>query len=161
MKWEKVKPKLNVEYTVLSGAPPAIPMEGQQGGRKLGVDFKMPIFLREERGELTLNRIKLRDNGLQQETKRQELTAKFEAFSVETRRLSEQIVAFQKAVENARLLLEAERVRFLSGESSVFLVNQRELSYLESRRKLNQLVAKFYKAKAGLNWSIASFPEPE
>jgi outer membrane protein TolC len=158
IKNEKIKPKLNVEYTFMNAEPAGIPMEGQQAGRKLGLDFKMPLFLRAERGDLALNRIKLRDNSFLSTSKKLELGAKFDAFMNEVQQLSGQITTYRTVVENQRLMLQAERTRFENGESSVFLVNLRESSYLEARRKLNQLVGKYYKARAGLDWTVARIP---
>jgi outer membrane protein TolC len=59
----------------------------------------------------------------------------------------------QELVRNADLLLTAEETRFESGESSLFLVNQRERSLIEAKAKLVELTAKYAKAKYQLQWA--------
>jgi hypothetical protein len=47
---------------------------------------------------------------------------------------------------------DAELIKFDLGESSLFLVNSRELKYLESRSKGVELMAKYRAYHAQLNW---------
>jgi outer membrane protein TolC len=48
------------------------------------------------------------------------------------------------------LLREAEIIRFDAGESSLFLVNQRERTLIEAQSKLAELIAKYAFAKTNL-----------
>ena len=46
--------------------------------------------------------------------------------------------------------MEAEKQKFFMGESSVFLINSREATYVQSAIKLIELQAKF-------QWAVAEF----
>jgi outer membrane protein TolC len=69
-------------------------------------------------------------------------------------------VALQKMISiqsqnnsNFKILVNAEEKRLENGESSIFLINQRESKWLESQEKLIDLKCKFYKNIYSLQWS--------
>ena len=72
--------------------------------------------------------------------------------------LEEQIRLQEQMVENAETLRNGEVVRFENGESSLFLVNAREVKLMESQLKLYALRAKYAKAKTMLYWSAGEIP---
>ena len=51
-------------------------------------------------------------------------------------------------------LLSGEKRKFEEGESSLFIVNSRENSLITAEVKLIELIAKFQKAYAGLEYAI-------
>ena len=53
-------------------------------------------------------------------------------------------------------LLEGEKKRFFGGESSLFMVNARELGYLNSQIKLTELIAKTHQYKLKTIHAIGS-----
>ena len=58
-----------------------------------------------------------------------------------------------KSVDNAKRLLDTELARFEIGESSLFLVNTREIKYIELLLKGYELKTKFFKTFVALNWA--------
>ena len=58
-------------------------------------------------------------------------------------------------VINYETLLNAEKRNFETGESSLFLINAREMSLIDAQIKQIEVNAKFAKAWAGFNWSCA------
>jgi outer membrane protein TolC len=50
-------------------------------------------------------------------------------------------------------LFDGESNRFVNGESSLFLVNAREIAYLSAQVKLRELQTKYYKTEAAVKWS--------
>jgi len=60
----------------------------------------------------------------------------------------------QKTVRDYAGLLNGERQKFDAGESSVFLVNRRELGYINAQVKLIALLAKNYKAALGAEYAL-------
>jgi outer membrane protein TolC len=67
--------------------------------------------------------------------------------------LRQQIVVNGSALENYKRLLNGENTRFTIGESSVFLINSRELKFIEAQQKVAELRAKFFKSYAGVQWA--------
>jgi outer membrane protein TolC len=135
-KKEKIKPKLNVNYNLLAepiGGMEPPPFSTQQ--YKLGFDFSFPILVREARGDVQLSKIKLAETTLDFDQKKLDIKNKaivaHRAFSL----YQNQLALAEKNIADYLLMLEGERIRFLNGESSVFIVNQREAQYAEARNK--------------------------
>jgi hypothetical protein len=141
-KWktEKLKPKLNVEYHFLNkDFSEGLPSYFSTNNYKWGAEFSMPLFLREARGDLKVQRIKIEENNLNTEWKRNQLEQKTLALDVAyTNTLSQQELAESNAALYERLL-QAENTKLFNGESSLFLVNQRENSYFENAIKAVEL----------------------
>ncbi len=140
MKREKLKPKLNLNYNLL-----AEPI-GNSGDAnfssnnyKWGVDFSFPTLLRSERGELQLTRIKLQELKWEQQQKTQDAKNKANATYQNIFLLRQQAALAEVNVNNYLALLDGERIKFFNGESSLFLVNQRELQYADVQNKLIEL----------------------
>ena len=139
-KMEKLKPKLNVEYHFLNkDLSEGLPSYFSTNNYKWGAEFSMPLFLREARGDLKVQRIKIEENNLNVEWKRNQLEQKTLALDVAySNTLSQQ----QLAESNAGLykkLLQAENSKLFNGESSLFIVNQRENTYFENAIKALEL----------------------
>lgn len=141
-KWkiEKLKPKLNVEYHFLNkDFSEVMPSYFSTNNYKWGAEFSMPLFLREARGDLKVQRIKIEENNLNIEWKRNQLEQKTLTLeNAYTNTLSQQ----QLAESNAGLykrLLQAENSRLFNGESTLFIVNQRENTYFENAIKALEL----------------------
>ena len=141
-KWktEKLKPKLNVEYHFLNkDFSEGLPSYFSTNNYKWGAEFSMPLFLREARGDLKVQRIKIEENNLNVEWKRNQLEQKTLALDVAySNTLSQQ----QLAESNSGLykkLLQAENSKLFNGESSLFIVNQRENTYFENAIKALEL----------------------
>lgn len=156
----KLMPKLNAEYNVLQREfylnsdviePPHL-----RGNYKIGLNFSMPIFLRKERGKLQLVKAKQQANNLEViQTLREVENNLLSAFN-EWQALEEQIRLQEQMVNNANILRNGEIIRFQSGESSLFLVNAREVKLMEAQLKLYALRTKYAKAKTLLYWSAGN-----
>jgi outer membrane protein TolC len=59
--------------------------------------------------------------------------------------LAQQLLNAELSVSYGKLLLEAERLKFDNGESSIFMLNTRENKLLESELKLAEYKLKFIK----------------
>ena len=149
-KWktEKLKPKLNVEYHFLNkDFSEGLPSYFSTNNYKWGAEFSMPLFLREARGDLKVQRIKIEENNLNTEWKRNQLEQKTLALEVAyTNTLSQQELAESNAALYERLL-QAENTKLFNGESSLFLVNQRENSFFENAIKAVELDRKVQQVK--------------
>jgi len=155
MKAEKIKPKLNFNYNMLNQPVGNNPFEGfSTNDFKWGFEFSMPLFLRGERGDLQLTKLKINQTDMVRQQESLEISNKIMAYKVELNNLFDQIALFKNAVENYRAMLNGEQRKFEEGESSLFLVNSRETSLITAEVKLIEILAKYKKARAGLIQAI-------
>lgn len=125
---------------------------------KWGVTVYSPLLLRKSRGALGLTKAKIDFKQNSRELKELQLRTKLESELNTLSNLNIQIGTFEKNVESLEALLQGEVRRFEIGESSLFLVNAREVTVFDSRLTLNELVSKrkiaFAKARyaAGLGF---------
>jgi outer membrane protein TolC len=139
-KMEKLKPKLNVEYHFLNkDLSEGLPSYFSTNNYKWGAEFSMPLFLREARGDLKVQRIKIEENNLNIEWKRNQLEQKTLALeNAYTNTLSQKELAESNTGLYKRLL-QAENSKLFNGESTLFIVNQRENTYFENAIKALEL----------------------
>jgi outer membrane protein TolC len=153
---EMIKPKLNLDYFPFRSYSNGV-SDGVNNiaanNYKFGVTFYSSLFLRKERGKLQMTNYKIRQTEYELQQERRELVNGVYTSNNELINLQQLLVVQEALVRNASMLRDAEVIRFESGESSLFLVNQRERSLIESQAKLVELKAKYAKAKALLQWS--------
>lgn len=156
---EMLKPHLNANFNLLNA-----PLTAQKdelanafliNNHKFGFDFSMPIFLRKERGKLQQVRIKQLQTSLEKTNITREIKTEIESAYNEVTNLTRQIEQQMMANSNQEKLLEAEKQKFLIGESTLFLINSRESKLLDMQTKLESLKAKYEKAIATLQFSGA------
>lgn len=156
-KKEKLKPKLNVDYQLLSSQVGIGENGFSNQAYKWGLSFSFPLFLREARGDLESARLKLNQSQLDRDMKANELQWKARTALDNFPLMVEQYQTAVNNVANYRRLMEAERIRFATGESSVFLVNQREVSYAEAANKRIELEAKIAQTLYDLDLTLGRF----
>lgn len=153
----KLLPKLNAAYNVLQSDfylnADALERQHLGANYKLGVSFSLPLFLRQERGKLQLTKVKQQSNSLELAQTVREIENNLLAAFNEWQALAEQIRLQEQMVANANTLRNGEVIRFQNGESSLFLVNAREVKLMEAQLKLYALRTKYAKAKTLLYWS--------
>lgn len=135
---EMFKPQLSLNYTLLADGG-AINGEGgtslNGNDRMWGFNFSMPLLLRKERGELALATLRITEAELGVERVKQEIRTTIETRYNELLLMQQQVDLGLQMVNNYRSLYQGENSRFLAGESSLFLVNQREVALIDSRLK--------------------------
>jgi len=152
VKVEALKPKLNLNYNPISealGSGPVLSTENY----KWGVAFSFPLFLRKERGDLNMTKIKLTETELALQQKTLELRNKVQAYFNEQETARKQILLFEDAVINYRRMLQGEKTKFFNGESSLFLVNSRENKLIDAQLKYISLKSKYHIAVNGYHWA--------
>lgn len=143
LKANQLLPLLQVNYNFLTenlGETPFSPF--LQNNYKMGMTFSMPLFLRKERGALGLAKAKLDMKNYQRDLKFVQLKNKLEAEIYNFETIDRQLMIFTNNVNGLQQLLTGELVRFEIGESSLFLVNAREVSLLNAQVTLNDLAGK-------------------
>ncbi len=161
---EMLKPELNVRYNIL--APNTNPIGVEQtylndfnNNYKWGFEFAMPLFLRKERGKLNKARVDLESIQVKRQDKTREITNKLRALQAALQTNKDQLDLYEATVANYFRLLEGERTKFENGESSLFLVNSRELKWLDARTKLIELRAKYETTVTELEALLGSLSE--
>lgn len=154
-KREQLKPTLNLNYNALTEAVNDNPLaEYSSANYKWGLTFSMPILLRKERGALRLADLKINDAELELVSKTAVLGYKALASINEWANTAEQVELYSQTVRDYDGLLGGERQMFDAGESSLFMVNSRELGYINAQLKLIELLAKNRKAGLAANYSL-------
>ncbi len=154
LKVEGLKPKINVQYNALTE-----PVNNNVFANlstenyKWGLAFSMPILLREQRGDLQLTKLKIQDTQLDQQQQLLSLKNKVKAYYNEQQTLQQQVVVYSDVVNNYDDLLKGERTKFSAGESSLFLVNSREINFIKAQLSLVKYTADFNVAHTALLWA--------
>jgi outer membrane protein TolC len=125
----------------------------QRQNFQFGFDLTVPLLLRKERGKLELTRAKLEQSRLELDFARRHVVAEVQAAYNEMQAFDALIRTQRQTVANSLALLEAERVRFAAGESSLFLINARERNLITAQMKLVELEAKYFKSLAQFYWA--------
>lgn len=152
---EMLKPQLQINYNLLADGfnfNSAANGENQvlrdilSENFKWGATLRFPLFLRKERANLTLTRIKVQETTLKIDQKRLELQNKINNYVNNVNTLDQQIEQYTAMVQNNRDLLYAENEKFRLGSSSLFLINSREQKLIETQEKLIKTQSKFQKS---------------
>lgn len=123
---------------------------------RYGVAVSVPLRLSEGRGDYRKAKLKLEQTRLQQAAKRITLQTKLRQYYNEWKAVREQITMQKQAIQAYTALQRGEELKFASGESSLFMVNARELKTLEAGEKLLLLQSKEQKAAASTLWSAGA-----
>ena len=151
-KQDKFKPILNVNYNPLFNAENLF--SRNQYNYKWGFSVGFPLFLRKERGDLQLTKIKIQNAIYENANKRNEILNKIKSSVNEFKSYKNQIEIFSKNVLNYEILWQSEKRLFENGESSLFMINNREMSYINAQLKNNELSNKFKKALLETEFNI-------
>lgn len=140
---------LNKDYYVLKGVDAAF----IQNNYKWGIDFKLPLFLREGRGDYRAAKLKIEETNYALFAKRRETENKIRSYYNEVIQYQKQLQITQNIFNNYTALLKQEELKFRNGESSLFMVNSRENKVIETAQKLIELRIKYQKAYYAVLWA--------
>jgi outer membrane protein TolC len=155
-KKEQLKPEFTIQYNFLNQPIQNNPFTNMSlNNYKWGITFEIPVFLRKERGELAKTNLKLQDEKYNLENSRAYLEFKIKNAWIEYKNALVQLEIFEKTVIDSKRLLEAEIEMFDTGESSLFLINARELAYIQAKLKWVESTAKSKQAFLSLKFNLA------
>lgn len=158
LKANKLLPTVDVEYNFITEVPD-VARTFNTGEYKGGLNISFPLFLRKERGDLRLAKLKLQDTEFEIDATRVNLQNKINALRQELDSYVTQNDLVEQMVTDYSRMLEAEERKFVLGESSLFLVNSRESKLIDGQLKAIEVQYKFYSTKAKLFNSLAVNPE--
>lgn len=147
-------PKLNVGYNYIS--EPNYWSSFNADDYKFNIDFSIPIFLRKERGNLKLAKLKIQDLKLDMDQQRLELGNKIKAQQTEIFSLRRQKEVIDELVQDYVVMLDSEERLFSFGESSMFLINSRENNLVSAKLSQISIENQFYLSNAQLYRILAN-----
>ncbi len=149
LRTQELLPVVKLKYNFLTeNLADARPSPLFENNYKWGVTVYTPLFLRKTRGELGSAIAKLEIKQTGRNLKEQQLRTKLEAELNSWNVLNQQVRTLVENVKSLDALLTGETRRFEIGESSLFLVNAREVAVFDARVTLNELSSRLQIAYA-------------
>lgn len=140
---EALKPQLDLKYnTILNLGDNDLNPTFTFNDYKYGVAVEVPILNRKNKAEIRLNELKNEQALLERSNKLYHLQNKYSELLARQLVYDNQLSLVTEKIEQSALLLEAEQLKFSIGESSIFLLNQRERKLLEAKLELISIQAK-------------------
>ena len=124
-----------------------------QENYKLGFTLAVPLLQRSARGSLLQNKYKSQAANFEKSMVQSQLVTKIKYYQTQLENISKQLVNTSLLIKNFKKLYEAEQLRFQQGESSVFLINSRELKIIEAMQKQLDLHYKWKQSNVQLELS--------
>lgn len=149
LKANTLLPQIDLQYNFLSETP-EVARSFSTSAYKSGVNINFPLFLRKERGDLRLAKIKLQDTEFEIKNTRVSLINKIDAINQEIDSYLIQNDFTNVIVNDYAKMLTAEERKFFLGESSLFIVNSRESKLIDAKLKAIEIENSFFKTKANL-----------
>lgn len=140
-------PQIDLEYNFLTETPELV-NSFNTANYKSGVRLSFPLFLRKERADLQLSKLKLSDTEFVLASTKVGLQNKLNAIRNELASYEKQQALTRDIVQDYTALLQAEERKFTLGESSLFLINARESKLIEAELKAIDMENEFLNAKA-------------
>lgn len=157
LKANNLLPKIDLQYNFLSETGDQV-NSFNTANYKAGVNFSLPLFLRKERGDLNVAKLKVQDAEFEIDATRVNLLNKIDALRQELDSYVVQNEITNQMVADYSTMLRGEERKFQIGESSLFLVNSRESKLIDGQLKAIELQYKFFTTKAKLFNSLAVNP---
>jgi outer membrane protein TolC len=141
LKREELKPELNLSYYLLGDGFALPELDGSPfaNAYKFGVTASYPILNRKARAGAQLGELKVLESEAKLGAKTQSLFTKASAYFEASREYLNQLSAGEILAGQATQLLAAERELYDLGESTQFLLNQREQALLKARMGVSKL----------------------
>ncbi|MBC3759398.1 TolC family protein [Hyunsoonleella sp. SJ7] len=152
-------PQIDLQYNFLTQTP-NVSRTFSTSQYKSGVNVSFPLFLRKERGDLKLAKLKLQDTRFEIQNTKVSLQNKIDAINQELDSYVLQNDVTGTIVEDYTTMLTAEERKFFLGESSLFLVNSRESKLIDAKLKAIEIENDFFKTKANL-FNVLALSEVE
>ncbi len=149
LKTNNLLPKIDLEYNFLT--PDYDQLNSlNTANYKSGLNISFPLFLRKERGELKLAKIKLQNTKFDISATEVNLKNKIESKLREIESYDIQNTILENLVLDYKKLVQTEERKFILGEGSIFLVNYREVKLIESQLKAIDTEYQLFSSKTGL-----------
>ncbi|MEK0423622.1 MAG: hypothetical protein RLZ95_1532 [Bacteroidota bacterium] len=151
-------PALKLNYNVLDNSLSNISGNiNTNNNYKYGVSFSLPLFQRKARGEIAKTKNKIEELNWDRKYLALEIENKVKTSFADYYALRQQIKSNEMILKANKLLFDTENTKFQMGESSLFLINSRELKLIETEQKQIALKTKFYLSFYKNLWAMGVF----
>ena len=158
LKANMLLPRIDLQYNFLSETPDVLSTYNTSA-LKSGVNISFPLFLRKERGDFKLAKVKLQDVQYNITSTKLTLQNKIAAIKRELESYVVQYKLVMDVLSDYERMLTAEERKFAVGESSLFFVNNRERKLIDAKLKAAELQKNFLSTKALMFNNLAINPE--
>lgn len=145
----RLLPNIGLSYNFLTNQPEYWQRLNTED-YKFGFKFSLPIFMRKERGDLQLAKLELENSKYELVNANQEIQNKLRTLQNEIISYRNQRFKMNTLVADYATLVAAEQRKFDLGDSSLFLVNSRENSFISAKMKEIEIISKYLKSQAEL-----------
>ncbi len=147
LKLNNVLPKIDAQYQFLTSDYTQFNTLNTSN-YKGGLTIRIPLFLRKERADLRLAKLKLQNIDFEIASNKVNLSNKIKGSQNEIDSYNLQRNILLDLVTDYKKLVSAEERKFVLGEGSIFLVNYREIKLIETQLKLIDTEYKYLNSKA-------------
>jgi len=127
---------------------------------KLGLKLDQSLFFRGDRSAVETAEIETLQIDFKRDLTERKVTADVEAALIGIRQARRRVDAAERRVQLARRLQQAEQRRFELGESTLFLLNQREQAFAEARIERIEARIEVRRAQAEYRWATGTIADP-
>lgn len=160
---QNLLPDIRLKYNVLTEPVfnPSVPGPGLWNNYQWGIDAGLNLFMRKERADYRIAGLALESARLRYDFKQLETANKMRATAAVYANYNSIFREYRSVVDGYLQLYRAEQTRLDAGESDLFIVNTRELRWVESRLKEIEYQRKYllsgveYVQSAGQYWRLA------
>jgi outer membrane protein len=157
---EYYKPELNFEFKMQENAAEIAPLDYNiRENNYVGVNFAFPVLLRKQRAKAAQYSIKQDMIANKYTNLKQLLESKLFASFNNVYQLQENARLMFDVANNYEVLLNAEQVKFRLGESTLFIINNRELRWISSREKYIKEYVSFRKEILNFYYNTGLLPQ--
>ncbi|TAG57021.1 MAG: hypothetical protein EAZ27_03750 [Cytophagales bacterium] len=159
---ENLKPTINLNYSYISrGIMNEAKLNSDYlfSNNKFGFDISIPLVFRKELAKMNITKVKINRTDFEKSILKRSISNEILQNSNELNNTANLLTIQNKLVLNYITLRNGESQKFMNGESSLFLVNSRESSLIESQIKLAEMESKYKKSKANLWYSSGKMVE--
>jgi len=159
LKFQELLPSLDLKYNQLGKGYDIASTATKtlfDNNYKYGISFSMPLRLSSGRGEYKMSKLKISETRLQQNQKQTDIVNRVRIYYNRLINYQAQVALLQRTYTGVLQLQKGEEIRFFNGESSLFLVNNRENKTQDTMLKLIEAAVKYNKTAAGLQWAAGN-----
>ncbi|MEX6626122.1 TolC family protein [Tenacibaculum salmonis] len=149
LKINNLLPKVDFQYNLLSSEVNNFD-SFNASNYKNSLQVSVPLFLRKSRGDLKIAKIKLQDLDFEISSTKIILQNKIKATKQEIVSYQKQQNILTNLVSNYKTIVKSEERKFSLGESSLFLINYREVKLIETNLKAIKNEYEYAKTKSKL-----------
>ncbi len=144
LKQQDLLPKLDFKFQTLSSGLGSTNFD--LNNQRFGVSFSTPLFLRKELGNWKLAKFDFKQMELEYQFKQNETQLKIKSLKYQVQNNRELLKQYNAIAQGYRELYEMEKEKFFNGDGSVFLINTRELRFLDAQIKSIEQEKKYLKS---------------